>query len=279
MITLVNFADKNFRKKQKWNTFSGKFFGKFDKVFEFNKEDIDKRILELNKENLKYEEKGAGNYFWKPHIILKALKELKDGDFLMYSDSGAVFIKSVVPMVRHMQSKNKNILCYKLPFIEKQWTKRDAFLLMDSDSLLYTDSPQIMATFLLVKKNKESLNFIKRWQDYSSDSRVLSDDVNVMGKDNYPEFIEHRHDQSILSLLCKKEKNILIEGDISDYGRYPYRYLKNVKQDCLFDEKLIHNPKDNIFRGTVLCNRKNNPFIYICKYIVRSVFYKFGIKK
>ncbi|MGY0408736.1 MAG: hypothetical protein ACWIPJ_10355, partial [Polaribacter sp.] len=71
MVTLVNFSNKNFRKKQKWNTFSAKLFGKFDDVIEYNFNDIDQESLSLNKESLKYKEKGAGNYFWKPYIVEK----------------------------------------------------------------------------------------------------------------------------------------------------------------------------------------------------------------
>jgi hypothetical protein len=131
MITLVNFADKNFRSKQKWNTFSAKLFGKFDSVLEYNFSDIDEETLALNKENLKYHNKGAGNYFWKAYIVEKALNKINENDYLMYADSGSFFLKSVLPLVKHMETKNKDILCFRLPLIEKQWTKRDAFLLMN----------------------------------------------------------------------------------------------------------------------------------------------------
>jgi hypothetical protein len=38
----------------------------------------------------------------------------------------------------------------------------------------------------------------------STDVRAISDDANVLGKPDYPGFREHRHDQSIFSLLTKR---------------------------------------------------------------------------
>ena len=39
---------------------------------------------------------------------------------------------------------------------------------------------------------------------YSQDKRIITDDPNTLGLSNYPEFIENRHDQTILSILTKK---------------------------------------------------------------------------
>ena len=274
MITLVNFADKNFRSKQRWNSLSAKFIGGVDKVIEFSPEDIDTNYIDKNKKSVKYTNKGFGNYFWKPYVIKKALDTINEGEYLMYADSGSFFLKSVLPLVKHMKDKKKEIACFRLPLIEKQWTKRDAFLLMDCDSPRYTDSPQILATFFLIKKSQESITFISEYKKFCSDSRILSDDPNTLGKENYPEFIEHRHDQSVLSLLCKKSKNILIEGDISDYGYFPYKYIESTR---LYDKNLL-DIRINKFKGIVISNRSVNPFIYLGKYIVKRTLLVVGIK-
>jgi hypothetical protein len=274
MVTLVNFADKNFKNKQKWNTISGKLFGGFDDVLEYRFEDIDEHCLSLNKENLKYKEKGAGNYFWKPYIVKKGLEKINKGEYLMYADSGSIFLKNVKPLIKFMEKNKKDIFCFKLPLIEKQWTKRDAFILMGCDSSEYTDTPQVLATYFLIKKSAKSIQFIEEYEKYCFDNRVLSDDPNALGKSNYPGFIEHRHDQSILSLLCKKN-NVLVEPDISDYGYFPYKYTK--EKGRLFDKKLL-NHKENKLKGILLSNRNANPFIYLFKYYIRRTALFFGIK-
>tara|TARA_R110001592_G_scaffold83316_1_gene246708 strand:+ start:1503 stop:2333 length:831 start_codon:yes stop_codon:yes gene_type:complete len=275
MITLVNFADKRFRNKQKWNTFSAKLFGRFDQVLEYRFSDLDEEILSVNKESLKYRNKGAGNYFWKPYIVEKALNKINESDYLMYADSGTFFLKSVLPLVKYMETKNKDILCFRLPLIEKQWTKRDAFLRMDCDTEKYTDSTQTLATFFLVKKTKKAIDFISAYKKYCFDSRILSDDPNVLGEENYQGFIEHRHDQSVLSLLSKKDSNVLIEGDISDYGYYPQKYIKN--KERLFNNEAL-DIKNNKFKGTLISNRSEHPIIYLVKYYIKRILLMIGIK-
>lgn len=275
MITLVNFSNKKFRSKQRWSTFCGKYFGKFDNVFEYQSTDIDKETALLNKESLKFAEKGLGNYFWKPYIIEKALNRISEGDFLVYADSGSFFIKSVLPLISCMENEGKNIMCFQLPLIEKQWTKRDAFILMNSDNKKYTDSPQILATYFILRKCKESLDFVSEYKKYCSDYRVLSDSPNELGENNYSEFIEHRHDQSVLSLLCKKDNNVLLKQDMSDFGYYPNAYIKN--SDRLYSKEML-NVNTNQFKGTIISNRTQNQVVYLFKYFVKRILLYTRIK-
>lgn len=269
MITVVNFANKEFRSKQKWNSFTAKVFGKVDRVISYSPESIDNEYITANTPVLKYN-KGYGNYFWKPYIILKAYRQIKENDYLFYADSGSVFLKSIYPLINFMNENNQNILAFRLPLIEKQWTKRDAFILMNCESEECINTPQIMGTFILLKRCIASEKFLLEFQHYCSDRRILSDDENVMGKDNYKEFIEHRHDQSVLSLLCKKH-NILTIGDISDYGLFPQKYIH--RPDYLYEKESLYS-KNNAFAGTLLCNRKVHPLIYFIKFVLKVVLYR-----
>lgn len=273
MITSVNFANKDFKKQQWWNTKTAKLFGGIDNVIEYGPADIDPDFLEKNNRLFEYS-KGFGNYFWKPFLIHKTLKNLNDGDYLVYADSGTVFIKNIKSIISYMEVKNADVMCFTLPLIEKQWTKRDTFILMECDSSFYTDSVQVTGNFIILKKSENSQKFIDQYLEYCSDYRIISDAENVMDSSNYPEFIAHRHDQSVLSLLCKKN-GILLEGDLSDYGVFPKMYLHTKKY--LFDEKAL-DPKIKKFRGTILANRKEHPIIYATKYFIRKNLIKFGIK-
>ena len=273
MTTLVNFATGNFKKQQWWNTKTAKWFGGINKVISYDQLNIDADFKEKNKELFKYS-KGFGNYFWKPYLIKKALEQVNNQEFLVYADSGTVFIKKIQPLIDYMIEKEQDILCFKLPLIEKQWTKRDAFILLDCDQPEYTETRQITGNFILFRKSKKSEEFVNDYLKYCSDYRIISDAPNTMNKPNYPEFIAHRHDQSVLSLLCKK-KNVLVEGDLSDYGYFPYKYIH--RDTFIYDHAALDNSK-NIFKGTILANRKVHPVKYAAKYFVRIVLYQFGIK-
>ncbi|WP_123772315.1 hypothetical protein [Zobellia sp. OII3] len=274
MVYSLNFANGDFKTKQRWNTVTAKFLGGIDKVFEYSPEDIDSSFLNQNEELLKHS-KGFGNYFWKPYLVKKALAEIEEGDYLIYADSGTIFLKNVRRIINYMNEKNEDVICFTLPLIERQWTKRDAFVLMECDEPNFSDTVQVTGNFFILKKSPKSISFVEEYLKYCSDHRIISDTPNAMGLNNYPEFNAHRHDQSVLSLLCKK-RNILLEGDLSDYGYFPYKYIHN--DGYLYDQKSLDDIKTKKFKGTILANRKAHPLIYALKYYVRLFLYRFGIR-
>ena len=95
---------------------------------------------------------------------------------------------------------------------EYQYTKRDAFVLTGCDSPEYTHTPQRVAAFILMRNSDFSRSFIQEWLDYVQDPRIVTDCENQLGLENYPGFIENRHDQTVLSLLVKKHKLPTLRG-------------------------------------------------------------------
>ncbi len=273
MITSINFANEDFKAKQIWNSRTAKWFGGVDEVINYTPNDIEEDVIEANKELFKFS-KGFGNYFWKPYLIKKSLNEIKNNDYLVYADSGTVFIKNIKPIINFMEEQKQDIICFKLPLIEKQWTKRDTFIIMDCDSEEFTDSRQVTGNFILLKKTSHSENFVNSYLKYCSNYSVISDAPNTMGEPNFPEFIAHRHDQSVLSLLCKKH-NVLLLDDLSDYGVFPYKYIHY--DHFIYDPKAL-NTKNNLFKGTILANRKKHPLVYAVKYYIRLFLLKLGLK-
>ena len=61
------------------------------------------------------------------------------------------------------------------------------------------------------------MDFFAEWLRHAQDERNLTDAPNQCGLPNYPGFVEHRHDQSILSLLGRRE-GVAVVGDISEWG-------------------------------------------------------------
>jgi len=79
--------------------------------------------------------------------------------------------------------------------------------LNDDDILLYLDcgfeiNNQIMASAFLLKKCDRVMNFVREWLEICQEYKFINDEVS--DSDNFQEFIEHRHDQSVFSLLAKK---------------------------------------------------------------------------
>ena len=203
---LINYANKAFKKSQKLNTKTGLSVGNFDKAIEYGPKDIDKKFYNKNKHILT-QIPGGGFWLWKPYIILKTLmkKNIKDGDFIFYADSGSHFIDKIDPLIDLSKKYKQDIIPFtnKEADIEKTRTKKDAFLLMRLDSTKYTNTPQRGSGFILLKKSKKSIKFFKEFLKYAQDERIITDAPNKLGR-NYPGFMGNRHDQSIFSPLSKK---------------------------------------------------------------------------
>ena len=100
--------------------------------------------------------------------------------------------------------KKADVYMHRLPHLERQYTKKSAFILLGADGPFYAETGQFNAAFQIYRKTRFTEFFLKEYLYYAQDKRILTDDPNESGIENYPGFRGHRHDQSILSLLVKK---------------------------------------------------------------------------
>lgn len=156
-----------------------------------------------NKEIL-IQQKGIGYWLWKPYIILETLKGLDDGDITIYSDCGIEIIDDLKPLIDLCDNETDILLFTNSNYTNKIWTKRDCFVLMNCDEERYWNGIHCDAAFCLFKKSAKSIKFLEEWLFYGSNINIITDLPNICGAENFPKFIEHRRDQSILSLLAIK---------------------------------------------------------------------------
>ena len=151
--------------------------------------------------------KGAGYWLWKAYIILQALLyKLKDGDLLVYHDSGMYFVNDIGPLLKICQDVKPSILAFAMPYEERMYSKRDAFILIDMDHpIVYAKGQtQRLANLIVAMKNCETIQYFMEYLAYTMDFRIYSDKENVLGKPNFKDFVGNRHDQTVHSLLSKK---------------------------------------------------------------------------
>ncbi len=253
---LINFANRFFYKSQRYNTKTGLEVGGFDKAISYTPNDIDHEFFKQNRRILS-RVKGAGYWLWKPYFIVKTLNQLRNGDFLLYCDSGTHFINSIDALVDTSQILDQDIIPFDVGFIEKIHTKRDTFILMNCDTPAYTDTAQRLASFILFKKSKVTIDFSREYLEFARDERILTDLENEMGYPNYPEFEAHRHDQSIFSLLTK-QYNLLAHRDPSQWGNggeqaYPHSQ---------YEQLIMHTRAKNISVSLTFIKLAQNLFQY-----------------
>lgn len=204
MIVEVTYSDSAYERARKYNVKMAYKKGKFDKVYEYTREDIDEDFFHKNEKILNCK-RGGGYWLWKPYFIDKTLQKLEEGDYLCYCDAGAFFLSSVHPLIQFMDRENQDILLFELSHPERNWTKRDVFLRLECDAPEYADTKQRIATYLIIKKNVKTTEFVREWLKIGCEYPIISDEDNVVFEQkNYEGFISNRHDQSILSVLSKK---------------------------------------------------------------------------
>ena len=204
MNVLINYASPSFAAVRRLNSDTAIRMGGFDRVVEYSPDDLDAEFRHRN-DHILGQALGAGYWLWKPYIIERTLQSLRDEDFLFYSDAGSFFTGSVAPLVAVMQRTQQDVIAFRLKRgLEAEHTKRDAFVLLDCDESRYADTPQVESGYSLWRKTPFSMMLVAEWLHYAEDERIVTDAPNRCGLPNLPGFREHRWEQSIWSLLCKK---------------------------------------------------------------------------
>lgn len=175
-------------------------------------EERNKKVLTLKK--------GAGYWLWKPYIIKEELKKLKDGELLFYCDAGRTryyeFESYPDEIVRRCFLENKGFLlgpsCDHFGPLSA-WTKSDCIKLMNASKHIL--SRPLLMTWSVWSNCANSHSFLDQWLKYAEDERCLTDVANTLSIENYREFRAHRHDQSILSILCYQNEAPYIKNSNS----------------------------------------------------------------
>ena len=161
-----------------------------------------------------------------------------------------------------MQKADTDVMCFggskNKASLERIWSKRDAFILMDCEEEKYFDTHQRGSGFVFLKKTARSVALIDEWLEYMKDPRIVTDMPNQLGKENYPGFKENRHDQTVWSLLTKKH-NIKPFRDPSQFA--DFKNLDEYPKDVL--DRSTYTTTFYLHRRSVGFNRTLEDFLRI----------------
>ncbi len=263
-ITYINYASGDFLKAQKYSLNKALKLGCVDEVFCYTFSDIDTKFQNDNKEILN-NKKGGGYWLWKPYFILKSLHEIKDGDFLFYCDTGAYPTGNLSILCDELNAIGQDIMGFSLPLVEKQWTKQDLIKKMGCNSREYTETPQILASYILIRKTEKSIKF---FEEYLSMSSSIDNIKDIEPSEEKGDCIEHRHDQSIFSLLYKKN-NLIPFRDPSQFGSHPHLFFRNVDDGRV---RCFAKPKGE-YPELIFHWRRGNPKFAYVKYFLKNIIF------
>lgn len=155
-----------------------------------------------SKENVR----GYGFWRWKPHLVLEALQVAATrSEGVIYLDAGCELNIHPAALDRlsdyfHMAAGDHPV-AMRLDATLATWCKRevlDYFGIPHQDAL---STPMIEAGVLVLAPTSKTLELMRQWRYYANalDGFLFNDDFDPMNQ--YPQFMDHRHDQAVLSCL------------------------------------------------------------------------------
>jgi hypothetical protein len=209
-VHLVSFATPDFQPSFAELAASARRFG-VDEVHEWGPERLRRTDFYRAHHAVLDRPRGAGYWLWKPYILKCLLDQARDGEVVLYADAAITVLRPLAPLAELCRERG-GILVFRghydglagRPNVCRVWTKRDAFVLTGTDEPAFHDAPMLDAAFLALARTQRARRFVDEWLRWCTLPAVLTDDPNSCGRANLPGFVEHRHDQSILSLLAAR---------------------------------------------------------------------------
>lgn len=216
---LISYGDENYalRKERFWQSAQYSCF--FNKVQIFSPEGMDANFYNRPYAALK-SQRGGGYWIWKPYFVKKALDALDDNDILCYLDVGCTINTSASERFNDyldmLSIAKTGTLAFSLEHKESRFTKQEVFNHFNSSENII-NSEQLLAGILLFRKCTHSAMLVNQWYQTAIDhSSLFTDEIEIPQR---PDFFDHRHDQSIFSVIRKTHGALIIpdETDFSDY--------------------------------------------------------------
>lgn len=147
--------------------------------------------------------RGYGYWIWKPYIIKKTMERLVNGDILLYLDCGCeIDVNEKDDLLNSIEIVKRDKIVGTLTCDEHEYNKMDLVKKLKMNNPLYINTSQRQAGIVLYLVCDETRDLVNKWYELACDYHNIDDSPSILK--NLPSFKEHRHDQSIFSLLTKK---------------------------------------------------------------------------
>lgn len=172
------------------------------------------------------QKKGGGWWLWKPHVILRTLKDPVvpwHRGVVIWVDAGNYLHTDPTPLISDAM-RESDVVAMRLKWcMEAEWTSPVTLRQLNvSERYALVDGPQIGAYFLMFRKTERSIAFVEDWLRRSEDPLALLGAAHSSiaapaghagqersGNGDEPDyatpgFQKHQADQSVLSILFKQ---------------------------------------------------------------------------
>lgn len=205
-------------------------FGLFDEASVIEPAELPRDFLGRHREYLERNSRGFGYFIWKPVVVREALKDLGPSDMLVYCDVGSTFNADGIPrFLEYLEIARQSpwgMLAFANTHTENKWTKADlAVRLNVAGNAEVMATTQLASGLIFLKNDSSNRDLVSEWAEIAvEDDYHYSDESPSTRAPEHPRFEEHRHDQSILSLLAKLRGTSITHYEVQSYEWAWQRY-------------------------------------------------------
>lgn len=204
-VYFASFADRRYKKSLERIRQEAAAFGFFKEVFCWNEDDLDDAFWDKHSNFILQSPRGFGYYIWKPQAVLQALEKIPEGAVLVFADAGCQLNVEGIPRlkeyVKMVSEHPSGILGFDTTFPIEEWTKIETLLYLKVTPDERRKSQHLGGVHVM--QNKERVRvFVRTWKKYCEIYSILDDSPSQTSiQRTIPLFKDHRHDQSIFSIL------------------------------------------------------------------------------
>lgn len=169
----------------------------------YQPKDIDAKFRKANAAILD-QPRGCGYWLWKPYLIDRELKKMKDGQILIYADAGVEIINNVNHIIDRMTG---DVWLFGNMWQHLHFCKADTFIPILSNQYYNYQGKQCQASVIVFRNTVGSRLFVHDWLKWCCVPSVIDDSPSKLP--NHPEFQDHRHDQAVLTCLAIRHNHPL----------------------------------------------------------------------
>lgn len=220
---LVSFGDSRLRPTGSRLARQARATGWYDRIIVADERWLARDFRARYRDRLVFGSPGFGFWVWKPQVILQAMELVEPGDLVHYvdigchlnphgaarlqvyfataltSETGVMAFYAGPPGALHEYGPGRPVS----PVRDGLWCKGD---LLDHLAVRerpdIIDTPIVEAGHVVVRVGAEARDVIAAWAAVPAADFSLIDDTPSRAP-NPEGFVQHRHDQSIFSILCK----------------------------------------------------------------------------
>jgi hypothetical protein len=213
----ISYASRQFAARQEQFRVEAEASGYFDEVTMYSENDIASAFKKRHGD-VWNQPRGGGYWIWKPYVILKTLRDMRENDILAYIDGGCTLCctdaakKRFGEYVTAVNDSSQGVLRMRLTHKEGKYTNKRLFTFCEEyfgkAQEDFAETMQLVGGIMVIRKTEFAMKFFETVMDIlEKDDKLITDMYNGPGE-------QHRHDQSLLSLVYKyMGGNLLIEDE------------------------------------------------------------------